>query len=174
MARSPTGSVSPSPQARPPAAAPRGAEPADESTSITSPRSLRQLSIFFLGATCLMASTAITRRAVRRRLLRVAPKYYEPNTNPHEHFSPAMDAIQALNLATMNVFSFGIMMVGGALWAVDISSLGEMQTALRGRLGYESFDKPDRVAPEAHSSLEEIIIDKRKEAAGKHDTEKPR
>jgi len=38
----------------------------------------------------------------------------------------------------MNVASFGIMFGGGILWAFDISSLKEMQTALRGRLGYDS------------------------------------
>ncbi|KAF2271002.1 hypothetical protein CC78DRAFT_538696 [Lojkania enalia] len=116
-------------------------EPAHESTPITSPRSLRQLSIFFFGATCFLASTAITRRAIYRRKLRISPKFYEPNTNPHEHFSPMMDAVQALNMATINVFSFGIMAAGGTLWAFDISGLKEMQTALRGRLGYDSFDR---------------------------------
>ncbi|KAF2476398.1 uncharacterized protein BDR25DRAFT_300417 [Lindgomyces ingoldianus] len=161
MSRSSAASVTPSPQP----SLQRDPEPAWESTPITSARSLRQLSIFFLGATCLAVSTIITRRAIHRRLLRITPKFYEPNTNPHEHFSPAMDAMQALNLATLNVFSVGIMVTGGTLWAFDISSLGEMQAALRGRLGYENFDKHDQDVTEAPSSLEESILHKRKEEA---------
>ncbi|KAF2741332.1 hypothetical protein EJ04DRAFT_507157 [Polyplosphaeria fusca] len=138
MGRPPTVPTSPSSSSNPPQTRP---ESAYESTPVTSARSLRQLSIFFLGATCFLASAAVTRRAVHRRQLRLKPKFYEPNTNPHEHFSPMLDAMQALNLATMNVFSVGFMLVGGALWSVDISSLQEMRAGLRGRLGYESFNE---------------------------------
>ena len=115
---------------------------APQSTSITSPRSLKQLSIFFLGAACFLGSTTITRKAIYRRNLRLAPKFYDPNTNPHEHFSPLRDAIQALNLATMNCVSLGIMGVGGTFWAFDTSGLREMRQSLRGHLGYQHFDKP--------------------------------
>jgi hypothetical protein len=125
------------------------------------------LSIFAIGATFFLASTAITRRAIYRRNLRNIPKYYEPNSNPHEHFSPLHDALQALNLATMNCLSLGIMGVGGAFWAFDISGLQEMRTALRGRLGYGSFDIPDADDPEpAAESLETTIARKREEAGG--------
>lgn len=152
-----------------------------ESTPITSARSLKQMSVFFFGAACFLASTTLTRRAIRRRNLRVAPKYFQPNTNPHEHFSPLHDAIQALNLATMNCVSLGIMGVGGALWSVDISGLGEMRAVLRGRLGYESFDESDqkllgyerpqvsgqKASDRANETLEESIIRKRDESGNK-------
>ncbi|KAF2656718.1 hypothetical protein K491DRAFT_367920 [Lophiostoma macrostomum CBS 122681] len=131
-------SASPTSPTTPPAT-----EPASQSTPITSARSLKQLSIFFLGATCFLASTTLTRRAIHQRNLRIAPKFYHPNTNPHEHFSPLHDAIQALNLATMNCVSLGMMGIGGTLWAFDTYGLGEMRQALRGHLAYEHFDKPD-------------------------------
>lgn len=115
------------------------AEPAYEGTPITSQRSLRQLSIFLLGGACLLASTAITRKAVWRRQLRVKPKFYEPNTNPHEYFSPFHDAIQALNLATMNCASVGVMAVGGIMWSFDVANLREAQASLRRRLNYDSI-----------------------------------
>ncbi|KAF2275997.1 uncharacterized protein EI97DRAFT_354493, partial [Westerdykella ornata] len=105
----------------------------------TSTRSLKQLSIFFLGAASLLASTTLTRRAIHRRKLRIAPKLFDPNTNPHEHFSPFHDALMALNLATMNCVSVGVMGVGGVLWAVDLYGLEEMRRGLRRRLDYESF-----------------------------------
>ncbi|KAF2110090.1 hypothetical protein BDV96DRAFT_651244 [Lophiotrema nucula] len=162
MARPPTVPVS-SPRTAP--------ENAYESAPITSSRSLRQLSIFFLGATCFLASTAITRRAVYRRNLRLKPKFYEPNTNPHEHFSPMADAMQALNLATMNVFSIGVMLAGGALWSVDISGLSEMQASLRGRLGYDSFDRPPAAV---EGSLAEAVDTLRKEEGENHSPRTPR
>jgi hypothetical protein len=128
-------------------------EPAYEGTPITSQRSFRQLSIFFLGGACLLASTAITRKAVWRRQLRVKPKFYEPNTNPHEYFSPFQDAIQALNLATMNCTSVGIMAVGGIMWTFDIANMKEAQASLRKRLNYDSIYKSEDDIPRSLSEL---------------------
>ncbi|KAF2031247.1 hypothetical protein EK21DRAFT_99813 [Setomelanomma holmii] len=128
-------------------------EPVDEGTPITSARSLRQLSVFFLGSACLLASTALTRKAVWRRQLRIAPKFYEPNTNPHEYFSPFHDAIQALNLATMNCASVGIMAVGGAMWTFDIANMTEAQKILRGRLGYERIYRSEEDVPRGLGEL---------------------
>jgi hypothetical protein len=128
-------------------------EVAYERTTITSARSLQQLSVFLFGGACILASTAITRKAVWRRQLRVKPKFYEPNTNPHEYFSPFQDAIQALNLATMNCVSVGIMALGGILWTFDISSLREAQASLRGRLNYDSIYRSEENIPRSFSEL---------------------
>ncbi|KAH4945465.1 altered inheritance of mitochondria protein 11 [Parastagonospora nodorum] len=124
-----------------------------ERTPITSERSLRQLSVFLFGGACLLATTALTRKAVWRRQLRVMPKYFEPNTNPHEFFSPFSDAIQALNLATMNCTSVGIMAVGGAMWTFDIANLKEAQASLRRRLNYDSIYKSEDDIPRTLSEL---------------------
>ncbi|CAN9182579.1 unnamed protein product [Alternaria alternata] len=138
--------------AKPPA---RAAEHAYEGTPVTSPRSLRQLSIYFLGSACLLASTAITRKAVWRRQLRVMPKFYEANTNPHEYFSPFSDACQALNLATMNCASVGIMALGGAMWTFDIANLREARAVLRSRLNYDRIYESEDDVP---NSISEMII----------------
>ncbi|KAH7381721.1 hypothetical protein BKA66DRAFT_512578 [Pyrenochaeta sp. MPI-SDFR-AT-0127] len=145
MARPTTAPVNPPP--RPPP------ETAYEGTPVTSPRSLRQLSIFFLGSACLLASTAITRKAIWRRQLRIKPKFYEANTNPHEYFSPFSDACQALNLATMNCVSVGIMALGGAMWTFDIANLREAQAVLRGRLNYDSIYRSDDAVPQTISEM---------------------
>lgn len=157
MTRSSTAPVNPPPP-------PPRQEPAYETTPITSPRSLKQASIFFIGAACFLASTTITRRAIYRRNLRVVPKMFEPNTNPHEHFSPMHDALQALALASANCWSLGTMGVGGTLWAFDISGLNEMRTALRRRLGYESFETASPgPSKRSEESLEASILQKREE-----------
>lgn len=153
----------------------RPSKPIYESVPITSPRSLRQLSVFAVGAACFLASTALTRRAIYRRQLRIPPKFYEPNTNPHEHFSPLHDALQAINLATMNCVSVGIMAVGGTLWTFDISGLREAQSALRGRLGYESIYQSGQNESESEEeSLEEAILRKRTEGGENNSPEGPR
>jgi hypothetical protein len=128
-------------------------ETANGRTPITSERSLRQLSIFFLGGACLLASTAITRRAVWKRSLRVKPKFYEPNTNPHEFFSPFHDALQALNLATMHCTSVGVMALGGVMWTFDIANLKEAQSSLRRRLNYSNIYKSEDDIPRNFAEL---------------------
>ncbi|KAF2642897.1 hypothetical protein P280DRAFT_467032 [Massarina eburnea CBS 473.64] len=151
MMRSPAPSSNPSsnpPQPTPPPPPPPPPEPLYETTPLTSARSLRQLSTFWLGAAFFLASTAITRRAIYRRHLRTKPKFYDANTNPHEHFSPMHDALQALNLATINCVSLGMMGVGGTLWAFDISGLKEAQGALRGRLNYDTIYHEGGEVPE--------------------------
>ncbi|KAH9868378.1 hypothetical protein J1614_007450 [Plenodomus biglobosus] len=155
MSPSPTSPLNGSPQpAAPPRQPPREPVTYEQGTPITSPRSLRQLSVFLLGSACLLATTAITRKAVWRRQLRQTPKYFDANTNPHEYFSPFQDACQALNLATLNCASVGIMALGGAMWSFDIAGLAEARKALRARLGYERIYRSDEDVP---NSVSEII-----------------
>ncbi|KAF2632733.1 hypothetical protein BU25DRAFT_436470 [Macroventuria anomochaeta] len=139
-----------SPQSSPPQNSPRLQSPPEatfERTPVTSPRSLRQLSVFLLGSACLVASTAITRKAVWRRQLRAQPSFYAPNTNPHEFFSPMSDALQALNMATMNCFSVGLMAIGGTMWTLDIANLKEARSILRRRLNYDSIYRSEDDVP---------------------------
>jgi hypothetical protein len=83
------------------------------------------------------------------------PKFYEANTNPHEYFSPFSDACQALNLATMNCVSVGIMALGGAMWTFDIANLKEARAVLRGRLNYDRIYESEDDVP---NSISEMII----------------
>ena len=81
----------------------------------------------------------------------------------------------ALNLATMNCLSVGIFTVGGALWSVDVSGVGEMRTILRGRLGYDIIYQDEAEPSEpAEGSLETSIIRKRAELSAKHNPTTPR
>lgn len=83
------------------------------------------------------------------------PAFYAPNTNPHEFFSPLSDALQALNLATLNCFSVGVMLLGGAMWTLDIAGLGEARSILRRRLNYDSIYKSEDEVP---NGLGETLI----------------
>ncbi len=83
----------------------------------------------------------------------MTPKFYEANTNPHEYFSPFSDACQALNLATMNTVSVGIMALGGTMWTFDIANLREAQVILRRRLNYDSIYQSDDAVPQTISEM---------------------
>jgi hypothetical protein len=59
----------------------------------------------------------------------------------------------------------GTMMVGGALWSVDISGLKELRDVTRSRLDYDTIYAEDGEEEETPAeSLEQSIIRKREEA----------
>ncbi|KAK1758518.1 hypothetical protein QBC47DRAFT_358362 [Echria macrotheca] len=113
-----------------------------EPTPVLSRRSFRQLGLYFGGCVFMGLSILITRRAVSRHILRSRPKFFSTNTYSltastlgpgkeavlEETKKDPLIALEALNLATLNVFSFAIMMAGGASWALDLSSIEDVKT----------------------------------------------
>lgn len=96
--------------------------------SLTSRRSLKQISLFAVGATFLGLSTLITRRSLHRRYTASLPAFYRPsNAPPAQPINGGLEALEALNIATINVTSFMIMMAGGAAWAFDVSSVDDLR-----------------------------------------------
>jgi hypothetical protein len=98
-------------------------------------RTRRQLGLFFAGAGFLTLSTMITRRALVRKYNAMVPKFYQQSNRPNAPTSGAVEALEALNLATVNVFSFGMMFTGGMMWAFNVASIEDMQRYVRGPLG---------------------------------------
>lgn len=118
-------------------------------SSLTSSRSRKQLGLFLAGATFFTISTLITRRALARKFIQTTPSFYQPsNRPPTQPVNGAIEAFEALNLATINVVSFGMMGVGGALWAFDISSMEDMRRKVRGGLGVDGSGKSEMDAEE--------------------------
>lgn len=63
-------------------------------------------------------------------------------------------AVQALGLATLNVISFGVMLVGGVSWGFDVSNLGELRARSQAALR-----KPGIVNPEDEEQMEQMMSD---------------
>lgn len=108
-----------------------------------SQRSRRQLGLFLAGASFFALSSAVTRRSLVRRYKATIPKFYQPSNQPNTNINGALEAFEALNIATINVMSVGMMVGGGLLWAFDISSLDEMRQKVRKNLGVDGarFDQ---------------------------------
>ena len=98
-------------------------------------RAIRQLGLFFAGATFLTMSTLITRRAVARKMNQALPKLFQPSHRApmakNEGGEGQLIAVEALGLATLNVFSFAIMATGGLAWAFDVSSVEDVRRRAR-------------------------------------------
>ena len=117
-------------------------------SSLFSPRSRKQFTTFAAGATFFALSMAITRRSlVRRQRLPPAPLFH-PSTRPLYPVNGPVEAVEALSIATINVTSFMMMMMGGALWALDISNIDDARKKLRGGLGLDGSNQREKEAEE--------------------------
>ena len=122
-----------------------------------SARSRKQLLLFAAGSTFLFFSMSITRRALVKRSVATFPKFYHPGHLPipgAASFNGPTEALQALNLATLNTMAASMTLVGGVLWAFDISTLDEMRQKVRGGLG---VDGTGRTESDVEEEFEEWI-----------------
>ncbi|KAI1460079.1 hypothetical protein F4805DRAFT_14729 [Annulohypoxylon moriforme] len=123
--------------------------------SIFSQRSLKQLGLFFGGAGCMFLSTLITRRSVARKYMATVPKFYNQSNRPVNKVQAdsSLIALEALNLATLNVMGFGIMATGGLAWAFDVSSVDDLRAMSRRGYGNQGGQTDE----EAEREIEEWI-----------------
>ncbi len=134
-----------------PTRAPQASTTSESESAFFSPRSRRQLSLFAAGVGFFAISSVITRRSIVRRYKATVPKFYQPSNRPNTQVNGAMEAFEALNIATVNVFSVGMMVTGGLLWAFDIASLDDMRSKIRTNLGVD----PIRTDQDAEAEIEE-------------------
>ena len=127
-------------------------------TRLASPFSTRrdrkQAGLFFAGAFFFLFSSAITRRALVRRQLAAVPARFTPSNQPNRNFSGAVEGVEALSLATVNVSSAALMLTGGTLWALDISSIEDLRRKVRGGMG---VDGTGRSESEVEEEFEEWL-----------------
>lgn len=143
-------------------------QPLSEPHLQPAPRQSKAPVIFMAGLAFTALSVLITRRSFARRRLTTKSSFYT-NTPAHVAQAPparvsgAMEAIEALNVATINVLSLAMLATGGALWYYDIGSMEEARRKLRGGLG---VDGSGRSEEEAEEDFEEWLatVLSRKEA----------
>ncbi|TVY56146.1 Altered inheritance of mitochondria protein 11 [Lachnellula cervina] len=144
------------------AAAPTAQHPAtpESRSSFFSQRSRRQLGLFCAGAGFFAVSMAITRRSLVRRYKATIPKFYQPNNRPGFEVNGAMEALEALNLATINVLSVSMMVGGGLAWALDISSLDDMRRKVRINMGMDASQEDSEAEEEIEGMIATILARK--------------
>jgi hypothetical protein len=114
------------------------------------------LGVFFAGASFLGLAMLITRRSVFRKQKAAVPLFYQPSNRPVSKTgseSPLL-AVEALNLATLNVMGFAIMTAGGLAWALDISHIEDLRAMVRKSMGTKGGGRTDE---EAEAEVEEWI-----------------
>ncbi|KAK6522003.1 hypothetical protein TWF281_002574 [Arthrobotrys megalospora] len=131
-------------------------------------RARKQLTLYFGGATFLLLSMAVARRSTRRRYLATIPKYYTPNTRATElNFNTGIDAFEALNIASLGVFSVGMMSVGAGMYLCDVVNVHEMRTLLRSKYGMEGRKSEMDVEEEMEEWIASVLARKERKEAEK-------
>lgn len=103
------------------------------------------------GAGFLAASVFVARRSVLRQRLSMLPPFYASNRAPLNvtDSDRQLLAARALGLATLNVVSFGVLLVGGLSWGFNISSVDELRARTR-----MALDRPTGMSPEEEREAE--------------------
>jgi hypothetical protein len=157
------------PAARPREPVVEAAKPSPLPSSTQIDRPNRNAVIFGAGAAFFVFSLLITRRAFARKRLASSPAFYA-NAPGHQaeqakNVNGAMEALEALNLATINVLSLSMMATGGTLWYLNINSVADAKRMIRGGLGVDGTGRSEK---EAEEDFEEWLATTlaRKEAKG--------
>lgn len=116
------------------------------------PNPNRSRVIFGAGLAFFAFSLLITRRSFARRRLASNPAFYTNAPAHHEQqaakVNGAIEAFEALNIATVNVLSVAMMTAGGAMWYLDINSMADARKMIRGGLGVDGTGRTEQQAEE--------------------------
>lgn len=124
------------------------------SPALTEAARLRKQVTLMLGGGALLAlSVAVTRRSVYRRRLAQVPAFYRPNTRPPSvPPNGAMDALDALGLATLNTGAFAVLLVGGGMLVLDVCNVEELRVRTRASAEWKETQR------EAEEEFEEWMV----------------
>ncbi|KAL2008986.1 hypothetical protein VTN00DRAFT_7180 [Thermoascus crustaceus] len=109
-----------------------------QETSIPRPSLPNNLKLLFGGFSFFMLSTLITRRSIYRRHFSTIPPFYTSSPYHQPQVSGPLEALEALNLATINVVSLAMVGAGATMYALDVNTLDDMRRYARRGLGFDS------------------------------------
>ncbi|GAB7353503.1 hypothetical protein MBLNU459_g3950t1 [Dothideomycetes sp. NU459] len=122
-------------------------------------RAVRQLTLYFAGCTFFTLSVLVTRRAVLRKLAVPRPALFTPSNARPKDANGAVEAAEALGLATINVTSLAIMLTGGTMFALDIADMDDLRTKFKHRMGFDQSDSNDLNADKEVEEWVKNILD---------------
>ncbi|KAJ6112023.1 hypothetical protein N7523_008084 [Penicillium sp. IBT 18751x] len=133
----------PSSQGAAPSSTPTVTEPSTQLAQQSKPKDNTGLKLFLGGIAFSAFSVYITRRANIRKQLACIPPFYSSSLYHQPNVNGAMEAFEALNLATINVFSFGMLTLGGTMYALDINGIEDARKIMRSGLEGTAQGKSD-------------------------------
>ena len=127
----------------------------------------RQNALFYGGLAFTTASLWITRRSLRRKQALYAPKTFSPSTDTPAGFTATaskekistadggLEAVEALGLATLNVFTIAMTAIGAGMKYWDIADVEDMRDKVRAGIGFDVYGGDS----EADKEMEAWVVD---------------
>lgn len=129
--------------APPAAAASSDPQPQPQLSHPLKPQDKTNIKLLAGGLAFSLLSIWITRRASLKKRIACIPPFYSSSVYFQPKVNGAMEAFEALNLATINVFSFGMLTTGAAMYALDVNGVEDMRRMMRSGLEGTSAGKSD-------------------------------
>lgn len=121
--------------------------------------------IFGAGVAFFALSMLITRRSFARKRLQAHPAFYTDApanvARQAAKTSGAIEALEALNIATINVLSVALLASGGTMWYLDINSMADARRLLRGGLGVDGTGRDETQAEEDFEEWMATVLSRR-------------
>ena len=134
-------------------------------------RRRRQNALLYGGIGFTILSTIVTRRSMARKRISSYPGRFTPS---NQHIEPppdeskingALEAAEALGLATMNVFSIAMAATGGLMTLFDIADIEDLRQVVSQRAGFNVYG--GQADPEADKQIEGWVAETLSLKAGK-------
>ncbi|PGH32082.1 hypothetical protein GX50_05151 [[Emmonsia] crescens] len=107
------------------------------------------------GTAFLILSSIITRRALLRKRISALPPTYTSAPFHQPPVNGALEALEALNIATINVASVAMIGVGAGMYAFDINTMEDLRRKVRGGLGVDGSGRSEQ---DVEEELEEWVV----------------
>ena len=131
----------------------------------------RQNAMLYGGALFSILSLVVTRRASARKKISMIPKTFEPSSSiaaseagggaaTAARVDGSLDALQALNYATMNVFSFFMLGTGAFMTYFDVADVEDLRQMLRQSIGNDVYEGDSKADKEIEEWIAETLARK--------------
>ncbi|PGH03676.1 hypothetical protein GX51_03940 [Blastomyces parvus] len=107
------------------------------------------------GTAFLILSSIITRRALLRKRISSLPPTYTSAPFHQPPVNGPLEALEALNIATINVASIAMIGVGAGMYAFDINTMDDLRRKVRGGLGVDGTGRSEQ---DVEEELEEWVV----------------
>ncbi|WPH00853.1 Hypothetical protein R9X50_00368300 [Acrodontium crateriforme] len=119
-------------------------------------RARRQNALLFGGMAFTVLSAIVTRRALARKRIAIPSSFTPSNATPPK-VDGGMEAVEALGIATLNVFSVAMLASGALMKAYDVADLEDMRDAVRAGVGYDVYGGDSKADKELEAWVADVL-----------------
>jgi hypothetical protein len=120
-------------------------------------RARRQSALLFGGLAFTALSLVVTRRTLRRKNFQIQPQQFSPSNGSPSKVDGSLEAVEALGLATLNVFSIAMASAGAAMTYFDIADVEDMRDMVRKAAGSDIYGGDEAADKELETWAADVL-----------------